>query len=126
VVFADPERLAALNAIVHPYVARRAQELIGAAPADAVVVHDVPLLVENNLQGQYDVVVVVDVPAAVQVARLTGLRGMTEAAARARMGAQATREQRLAAADLVIDNTGDVAALRDRVVAVWAELASRS
>ena len=125
-VFSDAGRLAALNAIVHPYVGRRSQELIAAAPANAVVVYDVPLLVENDLQGQYDVVVVVDVPAEVQVERLTGRRGMTQEDVRARMAAQATRAQRLAAADLVIDNTGDIAVLRDRVDAVWAELASRS
>ena len=125
-VFSDAGRLAALNAIVHPYVGRRSQELIAAAPANAVVVYDVPLLVENDLQGQYDVVVVVDVPAEVQVERLTGRRGMTQEDVCARMAAQATRAQRLAAADLVIDNTGDMAVLRDRVDAVWAELASRS
>lgn len=125
VVFSDPARLAALNGIVHPYVGRRSQELIAAAPEGAVVVYDVPLLVENDLQGEYDVVVVVDAPPEVQVQRLTGIRGMTEADARARMAAQATREERLAAADLVIDNTGDLAALHDRVDSVWAELANR-
>lgn len=125
-VFADPDKLAALNAIVHPYVGRRAQELIAAAPQDAVVVHDVPLLVENDLEAQYDVVVVVDVLPETQLARLTGVRGITEADARARMAAQASREQRLAAADLVIDNTGDIAALSDQVDVVWERLASRS
>ena len=69
---------------------------------------------------------VVDVPPAVQVKRLTGLRGMTEADALARMASQATREQRLAAADLVIDNTGDTSTLRERVDAVWAQLKCRS
>lgn len=126
VVFSDPGRLAALNAIVHPYVGRRSQELIAAAPHDSVVVYDVPLLVENDLRGQFDVVVVVDVPPALQMKRLTRLRGMTESDVRARMTAQATREHRLADADLVIDNTGDIAALREQVDAVWAQLTSRS
>ncbi|MGZ4655304.1 dephospho-CoA kinase [Oryzihumus sp.] len=125
IVFADPARLAALNAIVHPYVGRRSHERIATAPPDAVVVYDVPLLVENDLQGQYDVVVVVDVPPDVQLQRLTGPRGMTEPDARARMAAQATREQRLAAADLVIDNTGDLTALGHRVDALWDELLTR-
>ena len=125
IVFADPARLAALNAIVHPYVGRRSHELIATAPSDAVVVYDVPLLVESDLQGQYDVVVVVDVPPDVQLQRLTGPRGMTESDARARMAAQASREQRLAAADLVIDNTGDLAALGHRVDALWDELLTR-
>lgn len=126
VVFADPARREALEAIVHRYVGRRSAELTAAAPADAVVVYDVPLLVEKGLQDQYDVVVVVDVPPEAQVQRLAALRGMTEGDARARMAAQASREQRLAAADLVIDNTGDLAALRDRTGTVWELVVSRS
>lgn len=126
VVFADPARREALEAIVHRYVGRRSAELTAAAPADAVVVYDVPLLVEKGLQDQYDVVVVVDVPPEAQVQRLAALRGMTEGNARARMAAQASREQRLAAADLVIDNTGDLAALRDRTGTVWELVVSRS
>jgi dephospho-CoA kinase len=122
IVFADPQRLAALNAIVHPYVGRRSQELIAAAPADAVVVYDVPLLVENNLAPSYDVVVVVDVPPETQLARLTQQRGMTESDARARMAAQATREERLAVADVVIDNEGDLRALEDQVTPLWDDL----
>ena len=71
IVFADADRLAALNAIVHPYVGRRSAEIMTAAPAEAVVVYDVPLLVENNLAEQYDVVVVVDASLETQVDRLT-------------------------------------------------------
>lgn len=96
VVFADPERLAALNAIVHPLVRARSAELEAAADPDAVVVHDVPLLAENGLQGLFDQVVVVDADEQVRLARLVELRGMAEEEARARMAAQATREQRLA------------------------------
>ncbi|MDQ1665424.1 MAG: dephospho-CoA kinase [Actinomycetota bacterium] len=125
IVFADPLRLAALNAIVHPYVGRRSQELIAAAPADAVVVYDVPLLVENNLAPSYDVVVVVDVPPETQLARLTQQRGMTEADARARMSAQAAREQRRSVADVVIDNDGELKSLDAQVAQLWADLRRR-
>jgi dephospho-CoA kinase len=124
-VFADPDRLAALNAIVHPYVGARRAELAAAAPEDAVVVFDVPLLVENALTG-YDLVVVVDAPVETQVRRLGAERGMAESDARARIAAQATREQRRAAADVVIDNDGDLASLRVQVDRLWADLRRRS
>lgn len=126
IVFADADRLAALNAIVHPHVGRRSAEIMAALPADAVVVYDVPLLVENNLQGQYDVVVVVDAAPETQVRRLTGARGMSESDARARMSAQAGREERLAAADVVIGNDGDLAGLAGRVDELWATLTAGS
>ncbi|MEU3598029.1 dephospho-CoA kinase [Streptomyces sp. NPDC006798] len=125
-VFADPERLAALNAIVHPLVRARSAELAATADPDAVVVHDVPLLTENGLAPLYDLVVVVDADPATQVERLVRDRGMTEAEARARMAAQATREQRRAIADLIIDNDGPLVELEPRVRAVWAELTRRA
>jgi dephospho-CoA kinase len=126
VVFTDPDRLARLNAIVHPFVRRRSAEIVAAAPVDAVVVEDVPLLVENNLQGRYDVVVVVDASPETQVDRLTRVRGMSEPDARARMSAQATREQRAAVADVVIGNDGDLGALRTQTDVLWERLAGRS
>ncbi|MGW1176091.1 dephospho-CoA kinase [Kitasatospora sp. NPDC002543] len=126
VVFADPERLKALNAIVHPLVRARSAELEAAAAPDAVVVHDVPLLAENGLAPLFDLVVVVDAADEVRVDRLVRLRGMAEEEARARMAAQASREDRLAIADLVIDNGGGLAELEARVDAVWAELARRA
>lgn len=125
-VFADPARRAALEAIVHPYVRRRSAEIAHAAPPGAVVVHDVPLLVEKDLQRLYDLVVVVDVDEDTQVRRLVGRRGMSEADARARVAAQASRDRRLAAADLVVANDGDLAGLRDRVAGLWAELVRRA
>ena len=91
-----------------------------------VVVHDVPLLAEGGRRGDFDLVVVVDVPAELQVERLVSQRGMAADQARARMAAQATREQRLAAADIVIDNSGSLEDLDRRVAEVWAELESRS
>lgn len=126
IVFADPDRLAELNKIVHPLVGARSMELESAAGPDAVVIHDVPLLTENDLASLYDVVVVVDASPETQLDRLVRLRGMAESEARARMAAQATREQRLAVADLVIDNDGPLENLQPQVRKVWAELAQRA
>ncbi|MET9699697.1 dephospho-CoA kinase [Streptomyces sp. NPDC006529] len=126
IVFADRERLATLNSIVHPLVGARSAELEAAAGPDAIVVHDVPLLTENGLAPLYDLVVVVDAAPETRLARLTSLRGMAEDEARARMAAQATREQRLAVATLVIDNDGPLAALEPQVREVWKELTARA
>ncbi|MDQ0944258.1 dephospho-CoA kinase [Streptomyces sp. V1I1] len=126
IVFADSDRLATLNSIVHPLVGARSMELEKAAGPDAVVIHDVPLLAENNLAPLYDVVVVVDASPETQLDRLVRLRGMAESEARARMAAQATREQRRAIADLVIDNDGPLENLEPQVRKVWAELIQRA
>ncbi|PNG18096.1 dephospho-CoA kinase [Streptomyces cahuitamycinicus] len=126
IVFADAERLATLNAIVHPLVGTRSRELEEAAAEDAVVIHDVPLLTENSLAPLYDVVIVVDAAPETQLDRLVRLRGMTEEDARARMAAQATREQRREIADIVIDNDVPLEELEQRVKDVWAELVRRS
>ncbi|MEU6193453.1 dephospho-CoA kinase [Streptomyces sp. NPDC047061] len=126
IVFADPEKLAVLNSIVHPLVGSRSRELESSAAGDAVVVHDVPLLAENGLAPLYDVVVVVDAATETQLDRLTRLRGMTEEDARARMAAQATREKRLEIADIVIDNDVPLDALQRRVGEVWADLVRRA
>ncbi|MGA4857053.1 dephospho-CoA kinase [Streptomyces koyangensis] len=126
IVFADPERRAVLNGIVHPLVGARSAELQSQAPEDGVVVHDVPLLTENGLAELYDLVIVVDVEPATQVERLVRSRGMSEEEARARMAAQAGREERLAVADIVIDNEVSLDALRGRVADVWAELDARA
>ncbi|GAA2243463.1 MULTISPECIES: dephospho-CoA kinase [Kitasatospora] len=125
VVFADPARLAALNAIVHPLVRARSAELEDAAGPEDIVVHDVPLLAENGLAPLYDLVVVIDADDEVRLDRLVRLRGMTEAEAKARMAAQASRQQRLAVADLVIDNSGTLADLTPRVRGVWEQLRAR-
>ncbi|MFJ9101219.1 dephospho-CoA kinase [Streptomyces sp. NPDC102405] len=126
IVFADPDRLAVLNSIVHPLVGARSRELESAAAEDAVVVHDVPLLAENALAPLYDLVVVVDASPETQLDRLVGLRGMTEQDARARMAAQATREKRLEIADVVIDNDVPLEDLRRRVQEVWGDLVRRA
>ena len=126
IVFADPERLAVLNSIVHPLVGARSRELEETAAEDAVVVHDVPLLTENGLAPLYDVVIVVDASPETQLDRLVRLRGMSEEDARARMAAQATREQRRAIADIVIDNDVPLDELRRRVKDVWEDLVRRA
>jgi dephospho-CoA kinase len=126
VVFADPDRLAVLNSIVHPLVGARSRELESAAAEDAVVVHDVPLLAENGLAPLYDLVVVVDASPETQLDRLVRLRGMTEADARARMAAQASREKRLAVADVVLDNDVPLPELERRVRELWADLVRRA
>ncbi|MFJ6743574.1 dephospho-CoA kinase [Streptomyces sp. NPDC091279] len=126
IVFADPERLAVLNAIVHPLVGARSRQLEAAAAEDAVVVHDVPLLTENGLAPLYDLVIVVDASPETQLDRLIRLRGMTEQDARARMAAQASREQRRAIADVVVDNDVPLARLQERVREVWEDLVRRA
>ncbi|MFD9866073.1 dephospho-CoA kinase [Streptomyces niveus] len=125
-VFSDSEKLATLNAIVHPLVRARSAELEGAAGEDAIVVHDVPLLVENGLTGLYEVVVVVDASPETRLDRLVRVRGMAESEARSRMAAQATRERRNAAADLVIDNDGPLEKLEPQVRDVWERLVERA
>jgi len=122
IVFADPEQRRRLEAIVWPLVAAESAALAATAGPDDVVVHDIPLLVETGQETGFDAVVVVDVPVETQVERLVRDRGMDEQEARSRIAAQATREQRLAAATHVIDNTGTLEDLRRRVAEVLSEL----
>nr|WP_083976118.1 dephospho-CoA kinase [Herbidospora sakaeratensis] len=122
IVFADPEKLAVLNGIVHPRVGARVQELLDDVPAGGVVVYDVPLLAENKLAPTFDLVIVVDTADEVRIRRLAENRGMSEADAQARIAAQATREERLAVADFVIDNNGGLAELDRQIDEVWARL----
>jgi dephospho-CoA kinase len=118
IVFSDPEARARLDGIVHPLVRARARELLAQAPADAVVVQDVPLLVETGQAGQYDLVLVVEADLGTRVARLA-VRGLGEDDARARIAAQATDEQRRAVADVVLDNSGAPEALAAQVEEFW-------
>ncbi|HEY6493767.1 MAG TPA: dephospho-CoA kinase [Trebonia sp.] len=128
-VFSDEAARRKLNAITHPLIHAHIQAAekaaVEAGGPGTVVVHDIPLLAEGQRAAEFDAVIVVDVPAELQVARLAG-RGLPEEQARARMAAQATREQRLAIADIVIDNSGTLADLDRRVAEVWAELESRA
>ena len=126
IVFADPAALTDLNGITHPAIWQLAAAREAEAGPDAIVVHDNPLLVEMGAAQHCDVVVVVDVPEDVQVARLVSSRGMSEDEARARIATQASRQQRTGAADLVIDNTGPLDELALIVGGTWDELVSRA
>lgn len=126
IVFADASLRGKLNAIVHPLVGARMRELEEAADGAAIVVHDIPLLAENHLQDGFDEVVVVDVPPRVQAERLVKERGMTAEQAGARMRAQASRQERLAIATIVVDNSGSLAELDRETGDLWAELRRRA
>jgi dephospho-CoA kinase len=122
VVFADEAKRRTLEAIIHPRVRARGEELEAAAGPDDVVVHDIPLLAETGQAARFDAVLVVDVPVETQVARMVELRGLTREEAEARISAQASREERLAIATHVIDNSGSLTDLRARVSAAYAAL----
>ena len=128
IVFHDGERLAELNAIVHPAVKaetqRRFREAFDADP-DAVVVYDVPLLREARGTGEWDSVVVAHAPAEVRIQRMIDNRGMTRDDATARVRSQASDEERLALADVVIDTGGTLEHTLEQADRIWAELSSR-
>jgi dephospho-CoA kinase len=121
VVFADDAARAKLNSIVHPRIGTRTAELLRAAPDDAVVVHDVPLLVENGLAPNYHLVIVVDAPVEQRVRRLVRDRGMSERDVRARIASQADEAARRAAADVWLDNGGTPDQVLADVDALWAD-----
>jgi dephospho-CoA kinase len=121
-VFGDDAARRRLEGIIHPRVRARTAELAAAAAPDAIVVNDVPLLVEAGLAAAYDVVVVVLAAAPVRIERLVRDRGMARAEAEARIAAQADDDQRRAVADVVIENEGTPADLRDRVDTVWRDV----
>ncbi len=123
VVFEDPEALADLNAIVHPAVRATIAERVAALEGtDAIVILEIPLLVESGRSYGASTVIVVDCPEEVALRRLVEGRGMDEQDARRRMAAQVSRAQRLAAADVVIDNSGSLADLERQVDELWAGL----
>lgn len=118
--FVDDESRAALNAITHPKIAELTAQRMAEAPADSVLVHDIPLLVEAGYAPGYQLVIIVDAPESVRVARLIE-RGLTETDARARIAAQATEPQRREAADVWLDNSGEVDDLLARIDRLWHE-----
>lgn len=120
VVFSDADARRELEAITHPRIAARTRELVALAPEDAVVVHDIPLLVELDRAPDYALTVIVDVPAEERLRRLVELRGTEEAEARRRIAAQADDAARRAAADVLLDNTGTVEELHARVDQLWS------
>ena len=122
IVFNDEAKRKLLESIVHPLVFERYAALEASAPQDGVVIHDIPLLAESGRADTFDEVIVVDAPRETQVDRMLRDRGWTREDAESRIAAQATREQRLAIATYVIENTGTLEELRTRVEAVHAEL----
>lgn len=126
VAFADAESHEALNAIMHPAISAETAKRIDALRGDhSVIVHDVPLLVEAGLAGNYDLTVLVDTPVEVRLQRLTELRGMDSEDAKKRIAAQATDEQRRAVCDVALDNSGDIEHLRAQFEQMWERFISR-
>jgi dephospho-CoA kinase len=123
IVFADDDARRRLEAITHPLIFERYAKLEAAAPEGALVVHDIPLLAESGRADTFDEVIVVDAPPELQIERMLRDRGWTREEAQSRIAAQASREDRLAIATCVIDNTGTVEELRERVQEIYAELA---
>lgn len=121
IAFSDDDKRATLNGIVHPLVARRRQELIAAAGDDAVIIEDIPLLVESQMAPMFPLVIVVHADVEVRVARLLTHRGMSEDDARARIAAQATEPQRRTVADVWLDNSGSPDDLAAQALQLWEQ-----
>ncbi|MGV0603913.1 dephospho-CoA kinase [Mycolicibacterium sp. XJ1904] len=121
IAFSDEQKRQTLNGIVHPLVAHRRSELIAAAADDAVIIEDIPLLVESGMAPMFPLVVIVHADEEVRVKRLLEYRGFTEEDARARIAAQATEEQRRAVADVWLDNSGTAGELVEQARALWHE-----
>jgi dephospho-CoA kinase len=127
IIFTDPERKAALESIVHPEVARRFGEQVDELRStDRVVVYVSPLLVELGLAPAFDVVIVVTASPHLRVSRVASGRDLSPEDVRARMAAQATDEQRMEVADILVDNDGSLAELEPQVDRIWNDLAARA
>ncbi|MBX6388547.1 MAG: dephospho-CoA kinase [Frankia sp.] len=124
IVFADPAARRRLEGITHPLIREETARRFSSLPADAIVVHDIPLLVEAGMAGGYDVVVVVEAPRELRLQRLEA-RGLPRAQAEARMANQADDAARRAVADVVLDNSGTLADLHAQVDALWQDLVAR-
>lgn len=120
IVFSDDQARADLEAITHPLIRQRFEELVAQQKPDAVVIHDVPLLFERQLQSAYDLVITVEAPLEVRKERLEA-RGVSPEQIAQRMAAQATDDQRRSGSDIVISNAGDEAALRREIEQIWRE-----
>ncbi|MGG5172621.1 dephospho-CoA kinase [Pseudarthrobacter sp. J1738] len=118
-IFADEERREKLNAIIHPKVRALAGAAIAAAAPESVVVEDIPLLVETGQASRFDLVIVVDAPEETRIQRMIEHRGMSREEAESRIAAQASREERLAVADVVVENSGTLQDLINNVDAIW-------
>lgn len=119
IAFSDDEKRATLNGIVHPLVAQRRSQLIAAAATDAVIVEDIPLLVESQMAPMFPLVIIVHADEELRVARLIEYRGFSEQDARARIATQASEEQRRAVADVWLDNSGTAGELVEAARALW-------
>jgi dephospho-CoA kinase len=129
IVFADPDARGRLEGIIHPIVHSRTAEIIAEAQAadpSAVVVYDVPLLVEAKRELAFDLIVVCQAPVETRIERLREYRGMPRAEAERRIGAQASDEERLAVADVVIDSAGTLAETLTQVDALWSDVSVRA
>jgi dephospho-CoA kinase len=127
-IFESPEKRAALNAITHPAVGARSKELFSAAAAadpDAIVVYDVPLLVDAGRTDEFDMIVVVNASTETRITRMIELRGMTRDEAMHRINSQATNTERLAIADVVIDSNGTLEQTLAQADALWEKLSAR-
>lgn len=122
IVFSDPAKRIQLNAIVHPAVHKRTQELFSQAPLGSVIVYDVPLLVETQYEYSFDEIVVATAPESVRIERLMEHRGMLESEAASRIESQAPEEERLKIASHVIDTSGDISHTYSQVDALWSQL----
>lgn len=126
IIFADDEARNDLNGIIHPEIRRRRAELIASAPEDAIVISVIPLLVEGGLKDDFEGVIVIDVPREIQIDRLKARNGLDDGQAQARVAAQASRAERLAAATWIIENSGSYNQLRAQVEMVWDALAKKA
>jgi dephospho-CoA kinase len=127
-IFGSPEKRAALNAITHPAVGARSKELFAAAAAadpDAIVVYDVPLLIEAGRTDEFDLIVVVNASTETRLSRMVELRGMTRDEAMHRINSQATNTERLAIADVVIDSNRTLEQTLEQADALWEKLSAR-
>ncbi|MEY4618382.1 MAG: hypothetical protein RL101_568 [Actinomycetota bacterium] len=121
-VFGDELMRLALNAIVHPLVKNRSREIMSALPSDAIAIYNVPLLVEANVDHDFDLVVTVEAPEDEQVKRLVKNRGMTETEARARISSQAKPVERVAVADVILNSNQDINLLLKDADQLWREI----
>lgn len=129
IVFADTDALADLNAIVHPEVRRLAAARIAEARRlnpEAVIVYEIPLLVETDRGGDWDLIVVADAPMEQRIARMVSLRGMTEQDARRRVSNQASDLERRAIADVIIDTSGSEAHTLEQIDTLWTQVSGRA
>ncbi len=125
IVYGDEAARSQLNSIVHPLVRARREQLEAAAPDGAIVMHDIPLLVETGQQDDFDAVIVVDVPIDIQIERIVKRDGLSREDALNRVAAQASREERLRAATYVIDSSGPKQQTYAQIAEIWDELNAR-